>query len=63
MSGRRPSRDERDTLARLFAPPEPEAPRATLWELMAHRQGTCGGPGTCPLCPPPAKGPVEGSAA
>ena len=52
MSGRRPSRDERDTLARLFAPPEPEAPRAKLWELMTHRQATCDGPGTCPLCPP-----------
>jgi hypothetical protein len=48
---------------RLFAPPQPESQRVTLWQTMQHKVGTCGGPGTCPLCPPPAEGLVEGSAA
>jgi hypothetical protein len=48
-------------MARLFAPSTPL--RVPLWSVMQHKVGTCGGPGTCPLCPPPAEGPVEGSAA
>lgn len=41
----------RDT--RLWEPPEP-APRPSLWQRMAHRQGTCGGHDAgCPLCPAP----------
>ena len=36
-------------MARLFAPAEPEPRRVTLWQTMAHRQGTCGGPDAgCP---------------
>jgi hypothetical protein len=62
MSCRRPSRTEQAKMDRLFRPPQPQ-PRPSLWQRMAHRQATCDGPGKCPLCPPPAKGPMEGSAA
>ena len=37
---------------KLWEPPlEHGAPRPSLWQRMAHRQGTCGGvKAGCPLC-------------
>jgi hypothetical protein len=47
---RRPSKPERELVARLFAPAE-RAPEPTLWQRMAHQERTCGGcEAGCPLC-------------
>ena len=40
-------------MARLFAPSEAEPQRVTLWQRMAHSQGTCGRDAGCPLCSAP----------
>jgi hypothetical protein len=58
---RRPSHAEQAKMARLFAPFTPL--RVPLCSVMQHKVGTCEGAGRCPLCPPPAVGPVKGSAA
>jgi hypothetical protein len=36
-----------ETERKLWAP---ILPRPPLWAVMAHRVGTCPGPGVCPLC-------------
>jgi hypothetical protein len=46
---RRPALDEQERTARLFAPPDEPTPRLSLWQVMAHRVGTCV-PSECPLC-------------
>lgn len=46
---RRPTKAELAQGRALVAVLEPDPPRPTLWQRMAHQQGTCE-PATCPLC-------------
>jgi hypothetical protein len=49
MSRRRPTKAEHATTRALVQVLEPDPQRVTLWQRMAHTQGTCD-PATCPLC-------------